>query len=64
MLTRLEGLQQGAERADTQRRLARAAEAGGDEAAAIRWGQAALEIEPGHTPTLEGLLGPLERGRP
>jgi tetratricopeptide (TPR) repeat protein len=61
MLERLEALQVGDERADTQRGLARALAAHGDEEAAIRWGQAALEIEPGHTPTLEGLLGPLER---
>jgi tetratricopeptide (TPR) repeat protein len=61
MLERLEALQVGAERAETQRSLARALEASGDMEAAIRWGQAALEIEPGHAPTLEGLLGPLER---
>jgi tetratricopeptide (TPR) repeat protein len=61
MWERLQALQVGAERADTQRSLARALEARGDDEAAIRWGQATLEIEPGHSPTLQGLLGPLER---
>ncbi|MEN8181454.1 MAG: hypothetical protein ABFS46_02845, partial [Myxococcota bacterium] len=60
-LERLDPLLDTVERAANRQRLAELHRERGDDAAAVRFGLAALESEPGHVATLRALVGPLER---